>query len=238
MNKNIIYFIILLILPFNSNSNENFNLKFHGLNIHSMSDKHLNKIGTMRGNVDSYPYGFNYYSNIKDGKISELIETFYFDNFGDHMSRFNNWARSIVYISNPNNGCNNSENKIYHSVTDNGATQFTCFSVKIISGSDEIWSPDFSKNQHSTIPLGQRKSTLKRALKKKNYETPDKMFRVEHYFYNAGKLTWVFYSLDTELFFNDLSETNLDQFINLSIKNHQNFEKDLKYKDFMKINVE
>ena len=154
------------------------------------------------------------------------------------MSRFNNWARSIVYISNPNNGCNNSENKIYHSVTDNGATQFTCFSVKIISGSDEIWSPDFSKNQHSTIPLGQRKSTLKRALKKKNYETPDKMFRVEHYFYNAGKLTWVLYSLDTELFFNDLSETNLDQFINLSIKNHQNFEKDLKYKDFMKINVE
>ena len=64
------------------------------------------------------------------------------------------------------------------------------------------------------------------------------MFRVEHYFYNAGKLTWVFYTLDTELFFNDLSEANLDEFINLSIKNHQNFEKDLKYKDFMKINVE
>ena len=38
----------------------------------------------------------------------------------------------------------------------------------------------------------------------------------------------IIFNFNLKLFFNDLSEANLEQFINLSIKNHQNFEKDLK----------
>ena len=29
------------------------------------------------------------------------------------MSRFNSWAREIVYTANPKNGCNNSDEKLY-----------------------------------------------------------------------------------------------------------------------------
>ena len=48
------------------------------------------------------------------------------------MSRFNNWARQLLYISNLNNGCNNSADKVYHAVVDNGPTHINCLSVKII----------------------------------------------------------------------------------------------------------
>lgn len=202
-------------------------LKFHKLNISSYINEKPIKIGKIRGNVDSYPYGFDYYANFKDGKIAVLIETFFFDNYGDHMSRFNNWARELVYISNPNNGCNNSEDKIYHAVTDNGVTHFNCFSLKVIS-EDEIWGPNFNNNQH--LPMGQRKVTMKRVLSKNNYKIPDKIFRAEHYLYKGGKLIWVFYSIDSELLSNDL-----EKFFNQSSNFHQTFEKDLKYKDFMKI---
>ena len=63
------------------------------------------------------------------------------------------------------------------------------------------------------------------------------MFRVEHYFYKSGKLTWVFYTLDTELLFKDLTKENINKFISQSKLVHQNFEKDLRYKNNMKISI-
>ena len=96
MNKGIIFFIILLVLPFNSNSNENFNLKFHRLNIHSMSGENLNKIGTIRGNVEEYPYGINYYANVKDGKY--LIPITWMKGKFKSKSKAINWIETQVKL--------------------------------------------------------------------------------------------------------------------------------------------
>tara|TARA_A100001011_G_C13814628_1_gene636284 strand:- start:25 stop:219 length:195 start_codon:yes stop_codon:yes gene_type:complete len=62
------------------------------------------------------------------------------------------------------------------------------------------------------------------------------MFRVEHYFYKSGKIIWVFYSIDINLFFDELNQTNLEKFIDIAIQKHKSFEKDLKYKDYLSIN--
>ena len=83
----------------------------------------------------------------------------------------------------------------------------------------------------------QRKKVLKRALSQQN-EFPNQMFRVEHYFYKSGKLIWVFYSIDINLFFNEINQKNVEKFIDIAIQNHKNFEKDLRYKNYLLIDFE
>ena len=223
-------FIFVLFFSY-SLASENFFLKFHKLKINSYTEKTPIQSGKIRGNVDSYPYGFNYYVSSNDGKIIQLIETFFFENYGDHMSRFNISTRSIVFGSNPKNGCNNSEKKLYHSILDSGQAHYTCFSVKVLTKKEELWGPNFNGNDH--IQTEQRKVAVKRFLKKNQYEIPEKMLRVEHYFYKSGKLIWVFYTLDAKLFFNDLNQENLEKFIDLAIQKHKDFEKDLRYKAYL-----
>ena len=86
-----IFFLKLLffIVLFNSYplASENFFHKFHKLKINSYTEETPIKVGKISGNVDSYPYGFDYYVSSNNGKIQQLIETFFFDNYGDHMSR-------------------------------------------------------------------------------------------------------------------------------------------------------
>lgn len=223
------YFIFTNFL-FGAESNS---FKFHKLNVKPLSDNYIEKIISVGGKVEEYPYRFSYYINQQNGKFNELIETFYFDNRGDFMSRFNTWARNVVYISNPKNGCNNSEDKIYHAVVDNGPSHFNCFSVKIISTKEELWGPNFNRVDH--IPMIQRRTFLNKYLKKNPIILPEKFFRVEHYFYRGGKLIWVFYNLDTKIYFDDLSQNNIEKFVQTSIQNHQNFENNLKYKPYMKL---
>lgn len=234
--KTFTFIILFFFYLFSHSFAENYNLKFHKLNINSYTEKNPVISGKIRGNVDSFPYGFNYYVSSNDGKILELIETFFFDNYGDHMSRFNKSTRSIVFGSNPNNGCNNSDKKLYHSILDNGQTHYTCFSIKVLTEKEELWGPNFNGNDH--IQTEERKVTVKRFLKKNQYDLPEKMFRVEHYFYKSGKLIWVFYTLDTKLFFNDLNQKNLEKFIDIAIQRHKDFEKDLRYKDYLLVNFD
>ena len=233
-----IFIIFIFSFVFNKSfASDNSFLKFHKLNLKTYTFAETNplRIGKKRGNVEEYPFGFDYYGSFKNGKISEIIETFYFDNNGDFMSRFNDWARDIVFKSNPNNGCNNSEQKSYHATVDNGAVHFSCFSVKIISSMEELYGPNFNKANH--IPMVQRKKILQKALKQK-YKMPNKMFRIEHFFYRSGKLIWVFYSIDVNLFFDEITQKNIETFINVAIQRHKDFEKDLRYKDHLLINFD
>lgn len=228
----IIFFITSLNFVY---SDENFTIKHHKLKISSLSGNNLNKIGIIKGNIEEYPYGISYYLHTEDNKISELIETFYFENYGDHVSRFNNWARSVVYIANPKHGCNNSDEKLYNNLKDNGPTHFNCFSVRLIDKFDQIYGPNFNRSEH--IKLNQRESFLSKYLSKNSISLPNKMFRVESYLYRGGKLIWVFYTLDSKLFYKNLNDKNIEKFINKAISVHQNFEEDLKFKPHMKIDV-
>ena len=154
-----IFLKILFIYTFfltNLSANDNLLKKFHKLKIYSLDNNKLIKIGSVRGKVEEYPWGFNYYLNSKNGNLSELIETFYFDNYGDHMSRFNRWARDVVFISNSKNGCNNSEDKVFHGVIDNGATHFNCFSVNNVGSKPivkEFIQPSYSDQVDAMVEL-------------------------------------------------------------------------------------
>ena len=225
--------IISLIFISTSNSKESYSFKFHKLKVDSFSGNDLNRIGSVRGAVEEYPYGFNYYLQSKKDLPFEFIETFYFENYGDHLSRFNNWARNVVYISNPKNGCNNSTDKIYHSIVDNGQAHFNCFSLRVLTSEEDIFGPNFNAVDH--IPMGQRKTFLKRYFKKNKLTIPNQMLRLESYFYKSGKLIWVFYTVDSSFFYDELNQEKIKKFVNISLAVHQKYENNLKYKDYMKI---
>ena len=87
-----IFTIFIFLFVFNKSfALDNSFLKFHKLNLktYTFAETNPSKIGKKRGNVEEYPFGFDYYGTFNNGKISEIIETFYFDNHGDFMSRFN-----------------------------------------------------------------------------------------------------------------------------------------------------
>ena len=46
-------------------------------------------------NVEEFPYRNNFYFQIEDKKVIKILETFYFDNFGDYESRFRRVAKSV-----------------------------------------------------------------------------------------------------------------------------------------------
>ena len=92
-------FTLLIFFSF-SLASENFFLKFHKLKINSYTEKTPIQSGKIRGNVDSYPYGFNYYVSSNDGKIpmSEMFPCFESFNVGKvpMLEKIQCWKSSHV----------------------------------------------------------------------------------------------------------------------------------------------
>jgi hypothetical protein len=175
------------------------------------------------GNVEEFPYRNTFYFQKENNKIIRILETFYFDNFGQFESRFRGVAKSIFLKPESIHGCNSSPKKIYHKAINN-ELRINCISIKILENKEDIFGPNFGSVQHLSLHL--RKSKIKKFLKKNKLEIPKKMIRTEHYFYKSGKIIWIFMTRPTEL----------DRNIELSIRNHQQFENDLKLGNFNKIN--
>ena len=175
------------------------------------------------GNVEEFPYRNTFYFQKENNKIIRILETFYFDNFGDFESRFRRLAKLIFLKPESTHGCNSSPKKIYHKAINN-ELRINCISIKILENKEDIFGPDLGSVHHLRLDL--RKSKIKKFLKKNKLEIPKKMIRTEHYFYKSGKIIWIFMTRPTEL----------DRNIELSIRNHQQFENDLKLGSFNKIN--
>ena len=175
------------------------------------------------GNVEEFPYRNNFYFQIEDKKVIKILETFYFDNFGDYESRFRRVAKSVFLKPETTHGCNSSPKNIYHKAINN-EVRINCISIKILENEEDIFGPNFGSVEHLSLHL--RKSKIKKFLEKNKLEIPKKMIRTEHYFYKSGKIYWIFMTRPTEL----------DRNIELSIRNHQQFEHDLKLGNFDKIN--
>ena len=71
--------------------------------------------------------------------------------------------------------------------------------------------------------MRKRDHAIKKFINKKKIIVPSEMLRAEHFFYKNGKLIWVFFSSNIDL----NSQQNIDQFINQTIQEHKNYEKQL-----------
>ena len=198
-------------------------VKFQNNKIYFLDTESPVYIKKIMGNVEEFPYRNNFYFQIEDKKVIKILETFYFDNFGDFESRFRRVAKSIFLKPESTHGCNSSPKNIYHKAINN-EVRINCISIKILENKEDIFGPNFGSVEHLSLHL--RKSKIKKFLNKNKLEIPKKMIRTEHYFYKSGKIYWIFMTRPTEL----------NRNIELSIRNHQQFEHDLKLGDFDKIN--
>ena len=200
-------------------------VKFQNNKIYFLDTESPVYIEKIIGNVEEFPYRNNFYFQIEDKKVIKILETFYFDNFGDYESRFRRVAKSVFLKPESTHGCNSSPKNIYHKAINN-EVRINCISIKILENEEDIFGPNFGSVEHLSLHL--RKSKIKKFLEKNKLEIPKKMIRTEHYFYKSGKIYWIFMTRPTEL----------DRNIELSIRNHQQFEHDLKLGNFDKINFE
>jgi hypothetical protein len=198
-------------------------IKFQNNKINFLDTDSPVYIEKIHGNVEEFPYRNNFYFQIKDKKVEKILETFYFDNFGQFESRFRKVAKSIFLKPESTHGCYSSPKKIYHKAINN-ELRINCISIKILENEEDIFGPNFGSVEHLSLHL--RKSKIKKFLKKNKLEIPKKMIRTEHYFYKSGRIYWVFMT----------SPTELNKKIELSIKNHQQFENDLNFGNLNRIN--
>ena len=117
------------------------------------------------GNVEEFPYKNTFYFQKENNKIIRILETFYFDNFGDFESRFRRLAKSIFLKPESTHGCNSSPKKIYHKAINN-ELRINCISIKILENKEDIFGPNFGSVHHLRLDL--RKSKIKKFLKKIN----------------------------------------------------------------------
>ena len=210
-------------------------IKFQNNKIYFLDTESPVYIEKIFGNVEEFPYRNNFYFQKENNKIIRILETFYFDNFGQFESRFRGVAKSIFLKPESTHGCNNSAKKIYQGAINN-ELRINCISIKILENKEDIFGPHFGSVQHLSLHL--RKSKIKKFLEKNKLEIPKKMIRTEHYFYKAGKIIWIFLTSSEALFPENLNKDELYQYIKDNINDHQTFENNLKFENYSKINFD
>ena len=88
------------------------------LNINLSNEYELQKIGKSVGQVHGFPYEFVFYAQVKEGKLISLLETFYVDLKSNHIQKFLDWSKQVLFESDSNSGCNKSSTKQYFQVSD------------------------------------------------------------------------------------------------------------------------
>ena len=83
-------------------------IKFQNNKIYFLDTESPVYIEKIFGNVEEFPYRNNFYFQKKNNKIIRILETFYFDNYGQFESRFRSLAKKIFFKSDSTHGCNSS----------------------------------------------------------------------------------------------------------------------------------
>ena len=113
------------------------------ININLPNEYEFKKIGTNAGDAHvSSPYRNVFYAQVKEGKLVGLLEIF---NYGFPAGRGIDYAKSVLFKSDPNGGCNESSTNQYFQVLNKGGSRINCVSVQRCSrvNAKRFWSKHF-----------------------------------------------------------------------------------------------
>jgi len=214
--KKLLGIIVLgLGLMVNVSANE---IKFDRLKINT-NDQNFRKIDGIIGFVEGYKYINNFYANVENNELKGFIETFTFSIV--YEGRMYEWTKNLISSKDSGRGCDESNKNLYFNKNNfSSKSLFNCLNIHKIKNT-ELSSPNF--NFAPYISMIRRDFVIKKFINKKKIIVPDEMLRSEHFFYKNGKLVWVFFSSNIGL----NSQQNIDQFINQTIQEHKNYEKQL-----------
>ena len=216
--KKILRIVVLVLLLNTTAFSEGIKLKEIKLDTDNQKFKKIKSY--IRGNIEGIDF-MNYFYEYREGNnLKGFVDIFDLDNAGLYQGRVNMWFRSQVYAINKKQACINSDRNIFFKDIDLNKN-ITCLNIKIID-KDELSTPNFKP--HHQVSLFRRTSIIKNFIKKNEIIVPNKMIRAEHYFYKAGQVNWIIFSLDVDI----NSEEEINKFIIQTFQNHKNFEKQLK----------
>ena len=139
--KKLLGIVVLGLLWCNIGVSGENKFRVQELKINLSNEYELQEIGKKAGQFQTYPYLFNFYAQVREGKLISLLETFYVDPKGGlDANAFLNWTKKMLYKIDPNGGCNESSSKQYVQVNDKGLGGIHCVSVKILNNKEEIYS--------------------------------------------------------------------------------------------------
>jgi len=220
--KRLLAYLFIVIgfgLTINTHANE---IKFKQLKI-STKNEIFKKFGSdIRGNIEGMDFINRFFEYTDGNNLKGLIEIFNFNNAGQYEGRVNQWFRGLTFRINSDVGCNESNKSFFFESIDLN-THVSCLSIREIN-KDELSGPNFNKNKR--INFSSRKSNIEKFIKKRQILVPDRMIRAEHYFYKAGQITWIFYSIAIDI----NSEDEINKFVNQTFQNHKIFGEQLKIK--------
>ena len=209
-----VFIVLGLGLMVNVNAKE---IKFDRLKINT-NDQNFRKIGGIIGFVEGYKYINNFYANVENNKLKGFIETFTWSI--EYESRMYSWTKDLISSKDSGRGCDESNKNLYFKKNNFSSKLLNCLKIHKIKNT-ELSSPNF--NFAIYISMRKRDHAIKKFINKKKIIVPSEMLRAEHFFYKNGKLIWVFFSSNIDL----NSQQNIDQFINQTIQEHKNYEKQL-----------
>ncbi len=259
MKKIILIFFLLIFTQSSFASQEigkNENFKFRKLTIDLASGGGWRVIGSHTKTVDGIIFTAKFLAQIKENKLSRLVELLAIDNFGNHPALANAWLYELLYKANKGRGCYKRLEYYIFKVYKKGKVS-NCFIVRNWEVHKELYNPSMTNSYYVDMNYAPR--IMRSYMTNNNIEIPLMMLRSEHYYYTGGKLFWVFRMIDPEIDSGPKTKFNkeetseyfpsniskypdkkkyMEKWVNLAVHRHKNFEKQIKILDRQKLNFD
>ena len=229
--------------------------RFHKLYIDLPPDGEWRHIGSYKKNIHGVGFISYFLAQIKENKVSRLLEVLSVDNKGVYPTETNMFFYELLYITDKEGGCAKKLKYYVFKLFKRGVSS-NCFIVRNWEVNKELYKPSIKRIRYTDMNYAP--GIIRKYLEKNNIGIPIMMLRSEHYYYSRGKLFWVFRMINPEI--NGASKTKfnteetseyfpsniskypdkkkfMDDWVKLAIKRHQIFEEQLKIKPHHKLDL-
>ena len=256
----LVLFVIYFLTTVNSSAVKSGKIyenefRFKKLNIDLSPDGEWRHIETYQKNIHGVELITYFLVQLKENKVSRLLEVLSIDNRGVHPTETNQFFYSLLYKANKEKGCVKRLEYYVFKLYKRGMVA-NCFIVRNWEVNKELYKPFIMRISYTDMNYAP--PIIRNYLEKNNIDIPIMMLRSEHYYYSRGKLFWVFRMINPEI--NGASKTKfnteetseyfpsniskypdkkkfMDDWVKLAIKRHQIFEEQLKIKPHHKLDL-
>ena len=229
--------------------------RFHKLYIDLPPDGEWRHIGSHKGNIHGVGYISYFLAQIKENKVSRLLEVLTIDNQNAYPMETNAFFWVLLYKADKERGCVKRLEYYVFKLFKRGMSS-NCFIVRNWEVNKELYKPSIKRISYADMNYAPR--IIRNYLEKNNIDIPIMMLRSEHYYYSRGKLFWVFRMINPEI--NGASKTKfnteetseyfpsniskypdkkkfMEGWVKLASERHQIFEKQLMIKPHQKLDL-
>ena len=179
--------------------------RFNKLNIDLPAGGEWRHIGSHPMNVHSVLFTSYFLAQVKENKVSRLLEVLSVDNSGSYPADTNKFFYELLYKADKKRGCVKRLEYYVFKLFKRGMSS-NCFIVRNWEVNKELYNPSIKRIQYAEMNYAP--GIIRNYLEKNNIDIPIMMLSSEHYYYSRGKLFWIFRMINPEI--NGASKTKFN----------------------------